>query len=225
MTTLVLCSHGTADARGQELVRRLAAAVRARASTSVREAVVDVEDHRLEDVLGAVVGPAVVVPLLLSGGFHVHHDIVAAASARPGTSVAAPLGPDWALAELAVQRLRSAGCRAGDVVLLGASGSSDARAMADVDEAAARLGALWGGEVGVGHLGHRGVPIADVVRRARAGASRVVVSSYLLAPGYFQDRLRECGADIVTAPLLSPSPPTDLIELVLRRASTAAFVS
>ncbi len=35
-----------------------------------------------------------------------------------------------------------------------------------------------------------------------AGAARVVVAAYLLAPGHFASRLTEAGADAVTAPLL-----------------------
>lgn len=219
--TLVLCSHGTSDPRGREVVRRLAAAVRARSAEPVVEAVVDVEDHRLERVLDAVEGPSVVVPLLLSGGFHVHHDVARAVRRRPGTLAAPPLGPDWSLAELGATRLVESGCRSDDVVVLGGSGSSDPRAMADVDEAARRLESLWGGTIVVGHLGYRGRPVADVVARARTSGRRVVASSYLLAPGYFQDRLEECGADLVTAPLLSASPADAVVELVLRRGIEA----
>jgi hypothetical protein len=35
----------------------------------------------------------------------------------------------------------------------------------------------------------------------RAGASRVVVASYLLAPGWFHHQLRRAGADVVSGPL------------------------
>jgi sirohydrochlorin ferrochelatase len=34
-----------------------------------------------------------------------------------------------------------------------------------------------------------------------AGRRRVFIASYLLAPGLFHDRLRECGATGVSAPL------------------------
>jgi sirohydrochlorin ferrochelatase len=44
--------------------------------------------------------------------------------------------------------------------------------------------------------------VADMVcALRRRGARRVVVASYLLADGLFQDRLRAAGADIVGAPL------------------------
>ena len=49
-------------------------------------------------------------------------------------------------------------------------------------------------------------PVADAVADARrAGAARVVVAAYLLAPGHFADKLAAAGADAVTAPLL-PDP-------------------
>lgn len=226
---LVACSHGTSDPGGQETIRRLVAAVRrAVPAFEVRAAVVDVEPHRLPQVLADLDRPAVVVPLLLSAGFHVHHDIAEAVAARPGLVAADPLGPDWELAEIGVRRLREAGARPSDVVVLGASGSSDERALAATETAARRLGSLWGGRVEVGHVGRSGRPLCDVVEAARHGAGasgrRVVVSSYLLAPGHFQRELDRAGADLVTSPILSPSPEPGLVDLVLRRFESAAHL-
>jgi sirohydrochlorin ferrochelatase len=54
--------------------------------------------------------------------------------------------------------------------------------------------------------------VPDAVAAARAaGAERVVVAAYLLAPGHFADRLAAAGADAVTAPLL----PDDRVAAVL----------
>ena len=47
---------------------------------------------------------------------------------------------------------------------------------------------------------------------------RVVIASYLLAPGFFHDQLAKAGADLVTAPLL-PSPV--LAEIALERYDAA----
>ncbi len=221
---LVLCSHGTADPAGQEVIRRVAAAVRRAAHPfEVHESVVDVEDHRLVDVLADLRRPAVVVPLLLSGGFHLHHDIAEAVADHPAAVVARPLGPDTSLAVLGARRLREVGATHEDVVVLAGSGSSDPRALRDVDSAAALLQAQWGGPVRVGHLGRFGTPAAEVTASARHdGAGRVVVASYLLAPGYFQNSLQKVGADLVTAPLLSPSPDREIVDLVVRRFERAA---
>ena len=62
--------------------------------------------------------------------------------------------------------------------------------------------------------------VPDAVAGARAaGASRVVVASYLLAPGFFHDRLLTAGADVVTAPL---APDDRLVAVVLDRYRAAA---
>ncbi|MEG9226342.1 sirohydrochlorin chelatase [Aeromicrobium sp. Sec7.5] len=221
---LVLCSHGTADPAGQEVIRRVAAAVRRAAHPfEVHESVVDVEDHRLGGVLADLRRPAVVVPLLLSGGFHLHHDITEAVADHPAAVVARPLGPEPALAALGARRLHDIGATHDDVVVLAGSGSSDPRALQDVDSAAALLRAHWGGTVRVGHLGRFGTPAAEVVAAARQdGARRIVVASYLLAPGYFQNTLLAVGADLVTAPLLSASPDHEVVDLVVRRFERAA---
>ncbi len=50
------------------------------------------------------------------------------------------------------------------------------------------------------------------------GAERVVLVSYLLAPGFFQRRLEGCGADVVTAPLL---PDARVVDVVLERYRSA----
>ena len=42
---------------------------------------------------------------------------------------------------------------------------------------------------------------ADAVTALRGRGTRVVVASYLLSEGLFQDRLRDSGADLVTDPL------------------------
>jgi sirohydrochlorin ferrochelatase len=43
--------------------------------------------------------------------------------------------------------------------------------------------------------------VADAVAALRRRGGRVVVASYLLSEGLFQDRLRASGADVVTEPL------------------------
>lgn len=220
---LVACSHGTSDPAGQETIRRLIAALRSAAPAfDVRAAVVDVEDHRLGVVLDDIARPAVVVPLLLSAGFHVHHDIADAVNARPDVVAASPLGPDAALTQIAVQRLAEVGATPDDLVVVGASASSQAQALSDIDQAARDLRDAWGGPVRVGHVGHAGEPLSDVVQHARTSGRRVVVSSYLLAPGYFQTQLERSGADLVTGPLLTASPDRLLVNLVLRRFEAAA---
>lgn len=221
---LVGCSHGTDDARGRAVVAGLLDGVRdARPDLDVRDAFVDVQTPEVADVVrGAVadVGRAVVVPLLLSAGFHVHVDI-AEAVAVPGATAADTLGPDVRLVAILVDRLRDAGAAPGDAVVLGAAGSSDERATAAVALMGAALQAAWPfGPVSVGYLSAARPTVADAVTAARAaGAPRVVVASYLLAPGYFQERLTACGADLVTPPL---APDARLVDVALDRYDAAA---
>jgi len=216
---LVLCSHGTADQRGQEVIRRFASALQNKLpSARVIRAVVDVEAHQLNDVLGQIPGPSVVVPLLLSSGYHVNHDIATIAARRPDVTVAKPLGPNIALARQAANQLHDRGLTPNDHVVFAASGSSQARAMHDVSQAALYLSNVLGESVHIGHLGGHGRELHDVVRNLQALESgNVFVSTYLLAPGYFYDQVLRCETDFVTDPLLTASAPAGLLDLVLAR--------
>ena len=91
---------------------------------------------------GTTGASAVVVPLLLSVGYHVKVDIAKAVKSRPGTVAAAPLGPDPRLAALLDQRLREAGVTDNDSIVLAAAGSSNPNAAVSVEELAGQLGAL-----------------------------------------------------------------------------------
>ena len=213
---LIGCAHGTRDPAGRAVVRGLLDDVRAaRPGLDVRAAFVDVQTPEIDEVVAGVLDArtAVVVPLLLSAGFHVQVDIARAIRQRPGSVVAAPtVGPDKRLVGLLLDRLAEAGARAGDAVVLGPAGSSDARATAQAD---AMLREAWSGPAVLGFAA-AGAPLApEAIAALRAeGAERVIVASYLLAPGFFQERLRAAGADAVTEPL---APDARLVELVLDR--------
>jgi sirohydrochlorin ferrochelatase len=229
---LVGCSHGTNDLAGRAVVRALLDDVRAaRPELDVREAFVDVQQPEVADVVTSVVAPddaaprdAVVVPLLLSGGFHVGVDIAASVEDRgPGTGSAAaatPLGPDARLVDLLADRLAEAGVRPDDAVVVAAAGSSRPGAARDVEQLAAGLRERHPGPVTVGYgaMAKPSVPEAVAAARAQLG-TRVVVAAYLLAPGFFHDRLLEAGADVVTAPL---APDPRLTSIVLDRYADAA---
>jgi sirohydrochlorin ferrochelatase len=61
--------------------------------------------------------------------------------------------------------------------------------------------------------------VADAVAALRRRShGRVVVASYLLSEGLFQDRLRESGADVVTEPLGMHPGLVRLIASRFRRA-------
>lgn len=221
---LVACSHGTRSDRGAAAVASLVDAVRAAArGIEVVESFVDVQEPALPEVVaGLARRRAVVVPLLLSGGHHVHHDIARAVAERPAHLSASPLGPHRAITDVLVARLAGSGLRDDDVVVLGASASSDARAIADQEATASALAGRLGRSVLLGHVGHCGVPLAEVVSGARQPGRRVVVASHLLAPGHFHDAIGRAGADVVTAPLVDGGrPDPGLVSLVLDRYAEA----
>jgi sirohydrochlorin ferrochelatase len=221
--SLVATSHGTDVQAARSAITALVDAVAAAAPhLDVREAFVDVQLPRVDTALDLVDGLAVVVPLLLAPGFHVRVDINGAAE-REWAVAAGALGADDRLTAVMMRRLAQVGATPDDVVVLGSAGSTDPVALRSIDEAAQRLGRAWGAPVAVGHVGGSGTPLADVVRGVRRPGRRVVVVSYLMAPGFFFDRMRHCGADAVTGPLLDGGQvATELVSLVLDRFAEAS---
>lgn len=234
---LIACAHGTSSPLGAAEVNALRDGIAAlRPGLDVREAYVDVQDPDLPAVVAGLPEgeAAVVVPLLLSVGYHVKVDIARAVKSRADTFAAAPLGPDPRLAALLDVRLREAGVKGEDAVVLAAAGSSDPTAAQNVEELAAQLRALRSNRIvaAYGASAKPSVPEAVAMLReeaaggAGAGKSaggvdvggRVVIASYLLAPGFFHDQLAKAGADLVTAALL-PSPV--LAEIALERYDAA----
>ena len=143
------------------------------------------------------------VPAFLASGYHVNTDLPdrIRESGHRRISVARALGPDPVLAAVMAVRLREIGWCPGDAVVMAAAGSSDGIAMRDVRLAAVLLAAQVG-EVQLGFVATGAPTVADMVTRLRAaGHRRVVIASYLLAPGVFHSRLSDCGADAVAAPL------------------------
>ncbi|KAA0024023.1 sirohydrochlorin chelatase [Antrihabitans cavernicola] len=203
MTTLVLVAHGTRSPRGVEMIAALAEQVSARVDT-VHVAFVDVLGPSPAEVLRRCPGETVVVPAFLASGFHVHNDVPreVAESGHDAIVVTDAMGPDPRLARVMVERLRAAGWRPGDAVVLAAAGSSDHRALLDVRRAAGMLADRVGQRVEIGYVATGSPKVSEVIERVRRqGAKRVFVASYLLAHGLFQQRLDDAGADGVADPL------------------------
>ncbi|GAB2685117.1 sirohydrochlorin chelatase [Thalassiella azotivora] len=221
---LVGCAHGTRDPAGRRAVAGLLLDVAAlRPDLDVRPAFVDVQPPEVSDVVARVTragGTAVVVPLLLSTGYHTNVDVArAVADAGPGARAAGTLGPDPRLVDLLLERLAGAGAGPGDGVVVAAAGSSDPQAAADVDVVVRGLAARRPGPVLAGFGASARPSVPEAVERLRdSGCGRVVVASYLLAPGFFHDRLAGAGADAVTAPL---APAPGLARIVLDRYEAA----
>jgi sirohydrochlorin ferrochelatase len=199
--TCVLVAHGTRDPAGPAVVSALAALVR-RHLPDVRVAYADVRGPSVTDVLRSCPGPAVVVPAFLAAGYHVRVDIPARIAAAGVPAVLTPhLGPD--LVTVARHRLVEAGWKAGQPVVLAASGSSDAGARAEVYRAARLLGACR-----VGFVATSSPALAEVL------APGMAVASWFLAPGLFHRRAAAAGAEVTAAPL---GAHPAVAELVVRR--------
>lgn len=210
---LIAASHGTHSPAGRAAVDELRRALAAsRPGLEIVEAYVDEQVQRpgLSEVLDGK-RPAVVVPVLLSAGYHVRHDIARVASGVPSARVARPLGPDQVLVDVLADRL--AGSAECDVVLA-AAGSSDRRAGTDVRWTAARLGERLGRDVRAAFVTADVPRVDEAVQELARQGRRVALASYVLAPGHFYGRLLDVPADIHTPPLL---PDARIADLVLRR--------
>lgn len=195
--TLLAAVHGTRSPLGQATTEALISRVRdVRPGLAVDLCYLDVLEPRLASRLAAVAGPVVVVPGLLSAGYHVHDDIPSVAAGR--AKVARHLGPDRVLSKVLAARLAAAGGDA-DTVALVASPSTRSSAQRDRTAAAADLAAVLGRPV---HALTVGASLADALATL---PGRVAVATYLLSEGRFFDTLRaaasEAGAVAVAAPL------------------------
>ncbi len=203
-SALLAVAHGTREPAGVATIEALVEAVRRRRpALTVSVAYVEIVPPSIETALAAMTGPVVVLPLLLASGYHDKVDLPRAVRAvRPDARLARVLGPDPLLAEALLDRLREAGWRPGEAVVLGAAGSSDPGATATVDVQAGMLADRTGGPVVAAYASAARPEVGEAVRDGRhAGADRVAIASYLLAPGFFADRLAAAGADLVSAPL------------------------
>lgn len=218
MSDTLLVAHGSRGGAAARTVEAVATGVRTLLG-GARTAVAYL-DHGTPDVPTALAGltDPVVVPLLLAGGYHSEVDLPGLVGDR---GVVTPvLGPHELLVEAVERRLRSAGAWPGDAaVVLAAAGSSGPDAVAATTWTAQRLADRGWGRVVPAYASAVRPGVPDAVARLRAeGHARVVVASYLLAPGRFQTALLGAGADLVTPPL---GAAPEVVELVARRAAAA----
>jgi sirohydrochlorin ferrochelatase len=238
-TPLVAVAHGSRDPRAAATVSELLAVVRYRAvawglgGLDVRAAFLDHCAPSLPQALSAVGdGACVVVPLLLTAAYHSKSDIpaqLAASAAAPlDVSCADTLGPHPLLLTALERRLSEAGVLVGDPaarsrtsVVLAAAGSSDPAANATLDALAARWLATRGWHAVVPAYASAAGPRPDeAVRALLAGSAPgpVVVATYLLAPGYFADKIHAAGLSAGAAavsPALGAAP--DIADVILER--------
>lgn len=210
--TLLAVAHGSKNPRATATITALAAQVERLAPVlDIQVAFVQDAEPSLPDALDAAGPDVVIVPLLLSTGYHLTTDIAGAATAvdtaitaagRLAPRVAGPLGPDPLLVTALAGRLAEAGVPSGTPVVLAAAGSADPRAAAEVQAQAGLLAAELGVPVTAGYAAAGEPTVSDAVAGLRGTTGKpVAVAAYLLAPGQFHDRLAGSGADWVTAPL------------------------
>jgi sirohydrochlorin ferrochelatase len=219
--TLLAVAHGTADPAGLAEIQRLADLVRAqRPDTPVELGWLERADPPAEQLLGRLAGPVVIVPVLLSTGYHVKVDIARLAADRPHTTIAGQLGPDPRLIEVLRQRLQTGRHPGTDVVLFGA-GSADPEAYQQLTEAAVGLRrALAATEDAEPVVQPRFLTDPDWSDGLRPGSD---VASYLLAPGFFSDRLRAWAESLPAGFVAAPIGAHPLVaELIWDRFDQAA---
>jgi sirohydrochlorin ferrochelatase len=220
---LVAVAHGSAHPAAAQTVAAIARNVTRLAPViDVRVAFVQHGEPSLPRALAEAGKNAVIVPLLLSTGYHLTTDIAAVAAGDAGQAwpVAGPLGPDQLLVTALTHRLAEAGVPDGTPVVLAAAGSADPEAARQIAAQAGLLAAALAVpvEVAFAAAGTPSVPAAVADLRARTGA-QVAVASYLLTQGHFHDQLRTAGADWVTGPL---GDHPAVAALIIDRYRTAA---
>lgn len=249
---LVAVAHGSADPRAAASTQELMGLVRGLAGRNgwpepdIRTAFLGHAPPPVGQVLAALAGngadgrtgapprAAVVLPLLLTAAYHSEVDLPAllaeAGRALPGLGIhyGDPLGPDPLLLRALDRRMAEAGPAAWPAaetsVVLAAAGSARPESNAVIAALARQWQAARGWRAVIPAYAAAAAPSpADAVATLRrAGARRVVVATYLLAPGFFADRIaasaRAAGAVAVSA-ALGAAP--EVAELVLRRYETA----
>lgn len=227
MIHVVATAHGTDNPDGRatiNLIREQLAAVlneNEPGGYTVHEAYVDVQQPDIDSVTAqfSEQDDVVIVPLLLSTGFHTQVDLNRAAKNSPAdVKVARALGPSAALARLQRQRLEEAGWdRYGDLVMA-AAGSSRADGREAVELQSHIFSTLISQWTPHGFVADIDPKIADVVEENMAD----YVSSYLLGRGFFQDKLNKLdGAGdtlIISEPLVIPGD-TDAARVVAEVAA------
>ena len=233
---LLAVSHGTSDADGAAAIDALVARVAEHLpDVEVHAAFVDVQQPDAASAVREARGPTVVVPLLLSRGFHVGVDLRQAVAGHEHAVLTPPLGPDARLASVLASRVAELEQThpdrdPGAPIVLAVAGSRDPHSVSDAEQQTALLAERTGREVVTAYLAARSPSVAEVVRQH----PDAVVATHLLARGFFFDLARRhAGGHPIALPLLDGTadggsrphaePPSELVDLVVSRYSAASF--
>lgn len=215
--SLILTAHGSADPRSAETTHAVADRIRElRPGLDVRVAFCERSTPNLADVLAELRRPAVVTPLLLASAYHARVDIPAMV-AESGADVvqAGTLGEDPRLTEVLRTRLAALGVErhhADTGVLVVAVGSSHAEANARTATVATALaqGSSWAG-ARIAYATGPQPSVADGLEQLRrAGADRICLAPWFIAPGRITDRVARIAAEAGVA-MAEPLGAHDLV--------------
>ncbi|GAA2513810.1 CbiX/SirB N-terminal domain-containing protein [Streptomyces longisporus] len=210
---LVVVAHGSRDPRALSTVRTLLDRIREqRPGLPVHLGHIELNDPLLPDTLATLgTREAVLVPLLLSRGYHIKRDIPEmAAQSQVRARVAGALGPHPLLVETLRARLIEAGwdthmdeaTRRTSAVVLAAAGSRDPESKIDTTRTAQLLAERLGVPVVPAYATTAAPTVPDAIRAlAASGRHRVAVASYFTAPGRFATESAEAAPWIASAPL------------------------
>ncbi|GAA0623653.1 sirohydrochlorin chelatase [Streptomyces crystallinus] len=210
--SLVAVAHGSRDPRALRTVTALLDLVRElRPGLDVRLGHIEIDEPALPATLARLgAGRAVLVPLLLSRGYHVKQDIPAALAEAPRlrARVARPLGPHPLLVEALYERLAEAGwdeaprARGNQAVVLAGAGSRDPESAADTRRTAAMLADRLGVPVLPAYASAAAPTVPEALKALAAhGRHRVAISSYFTAPGRFAAQSAAHARGVAAAPL------------------------
>ncbi|MEU9389516.1 sirohydrochlorin chelatase [Streptomyces sp. NPDC048324] len=227
---LVVVAHGSRDPRALSTVRALLERVRERRpGLPVHLGHIELNEPLLPDTLAGLGGrQAVLVPLLLSRGYHIKRDIPEMAAASDvHARVAGALGPHPLLVDALHARLVEAGWRTradeetrrASAVVLAAAGSRDPESRVDTGRTAEMLAERLGVPVVPAYATTSAPTVPDAIRALAArGRHRVAVASYFTAPGRFATECAEAAPWIASAPL---GTHPAMAELLLHRYDNA----
>lgn len=224
---ILLVAHGTRSVTGQRTMLEIASRVQQELpDRAVELGWIELVAPAFTERLAAG-GSTVMVPLLLGSGYHVRVDLAEAVTRHPRTRLTPPLGVGPAgagrgIIEALADRIAETG--PADAVVLACAGSSDGRSRAETATAAAELASRLEVSVRPAYLSGPGDGLDEAIARLRrTGGRSVTAAAYLLAEGFFYDRLADGPADRVTGPLgAHPGVVRQIVERVNDAAERAA---
>ncbi|NMN94620.1 CbiX/SirB N-terminal domain-containing protein [Antrihabitans stalactiti] len=226
---LIAVAHGSRDPRSAATIHAAVEQIRiARPDLDVRLAFLDLNAPSIDCVVDGVVADgyreAVVVPLLLGSAFHARVDLPAilARHSRLSLTQSDVLGSDPLLVDAVRDRILEAGVDLDDEtvgVAVAAVGSSSASANHKTDGIARLVaqGTAWTAKTCFATT-EPGVTDAVASLRA-AGAQRIVVAPWFLAPGLLTDRVTALSPNTLHANTIGTHPA--LAEVAIARYDRA----